>query len=1026
MTKKTYRLDLEALSGRLGRGQGRNYWRSLDELAETDEFKEFLEQEFPNQISEWNDPVGRRRFLKLMGASLALAGATGCLHLPKETIVPYVQQPSEIEPGRPLYFATAMPVGGVATGLLVESHEGRPTKVEGNPQHPSTLGGTDVFTQASILGLYDPDRSQSVSYLGEIATWSGFIAAIQGVLGGQRAVQGAGLRLLTETITSPTLGSQIKTLLAGLPSAKWHQYEPAAPHNTKAGAQLAFGQPANAIYHFDKADVILALDADFLDSGPANIRYIRDFASKRKLTGGGTTMSRLYSVESNYTNTGAKADHRLPLRPSQIESFAAAVAAGVGAQTGLATGPVPAEWVNAVVTDLKEHRGASLAVVGEGQPPGVHRLGHAINQALGNVGNTVTYTEPVEENPVDQIASLADLVQDMNAGRVQALLIIGGNPVYNAPADFGFAEAMNNVPLRAHLALYNDETSQLCHWHVPEAHYLESWGDARAFDGTVTIMQPLIAPLYNGKSAYEFLATLTPRPETSSYEIVRAYWQTKNPGTGFETFWRKSVHDGFIANSALPAKTISAAGAANQGGQNSSQQTPAPGQPLYTPPSSQSSQTADMNGMEIIFRPDASIYDGRFANNGWLQELPKSVTKLTWDNAALLSVDTAKKLGLSYEIARRGGEHGQIIVDMVELELQGRKLKAAAWIVPGHANDCVTLHLGYGRTNSGRVGTGTGFNAYALRTSGSLWSAPGLQVRKLDDQYPLACTQFQHSMEGRDIVRHAALEEYQKDPGFAKGEFKNPLDTPSLYMSYDYDHGYKWGMSVDLNACVGCNACVVGCQAENNIPVVGKEQVMNGREMHWIRIDTYHVGQTSDPATYFQPVMCMHCENAPCEVVCPVQATTHSAEGLNVMVYNRCVGTRYCSNNCPYKVRRFNFLLFADWETPSLKLMRNPEVTVRSRGVMEKCTYCVQRISRAKIDAEREGREVRDGEIATACQAACPAEAITFGNINDPASKVAKLKAEPRDYGLLAELNTRPRTTYLAAVRNPNPELEKG
>jgi molybdopterin-containing oxidoreductase family iron-sulfur binding subunit len=1024
MTKKTYRLELEALSGRLGRGHGRNYWRSLDELAETDEFKEFLEQEFPNQVSEWNDPVGRRRFLKLMGASLALAGATGCLHLPKETIVPYVQQPSEIELGRPLYFATAMPVGGVATGLLVESHEGRPTKVEGNPQHPSTLGGTDVFTQASILGLYDPDRSQSVTYLGEIATWSGFIAAVQGVLGGQRAVQGAGLRILTETVTSPTFADQIKTILTGLPSAKWHQYEPAGPHNTKAGARMAFGQPANAIYHFDKADVILALDADFLDSGPANIRYIRDFVSKRKLATGSVSMSRLYSVESSYTNTGAKADHRLALRPGQIESFALAVASGVGVQTGSAPGPAPVDWVNAVVADLKQHRGSSLVVVGEGQSPGVHRLGHAINQALGNVGSTVTYTEPVEENPVDQIASLADLVQDMNAGRVQALLIIGGNPVYSAPADFNFAEAMNNVPMRAHLGLYNDETSQLCHWHVPEAHYLESWGDARAFDGTVTIMQPLIAPLYNGKSAYEFLATLTPRPETSSYEIVRAYWQTKNPGTGFETFWRKSVHDGFIANSALPAKATPAGGSVPQGGPNPTPGAPGSGQASLS--GSQSSQTPDTNGLEIVFRPDPSIYDGRFANNGWLQEVPKPMTKLTWDNAALMSLDTAKKLGLSYEIARRGGEHGQIIVDMVELELQGRKLKAAAWIVPGHANDCVTLHLGYGRTNSGRVGTGTGFNAYALRTSGSLWSAPGLQVRKLDDQYPLACTQFQHSMEGRDIVRHSTLDEYKDDPGFAKGEFKNPLDTPSLYMSYDYDHGYKWGMSVDLNACVGCNACVVGCQAENNIPVVGKEQVMYGREMHWIRIDRYHVGQTSDPGTYFQPVMCMHCENAPCEVVCPVQATAHSAEGLNVMVYNRCVGTRYCSNNCPYKVRRFNFLLFADWETPSLKLMRNPEVTVRSRGVMEKCTYCVQRISRAKIDAEREGREVRDGEIATACQAACPAEAITFGNINDPASKVAKLKAEPRDYGLLAELNTRPRTTYLAAVRNPNPELEKG
>jgi molybdopterin-containing oxidoreductase family iron-sulfur binding subunit len=401
------------------------------------------------------------------------------------------------------------------------------------------------------------------------------------------------------------------------------------------------------------------------------------------------------------------------------------------------------------------------------------------------------------------------------------------------------------------------------------------------------------------------------------------------------------------------------------------------------------------------------------------------MTRLTWDNAALMSVATAKKLGLSYEIARRGGEHGQIIADMVELEFQGRKLKTAAWIVAGHADDCVTLHLGYGRTSSGSVGTGIGFNAYALRTSNSLSSGPGLQVRTLDEQYPLACTQFHSSMDGRDIVMHATLDEYKRDPEFAKGEIKDPLNTPSLYMSYDYSHGYAWGMSIDLNACVGCGSCVVGCQSENNIPVVGKEQVMYGREMHWIRVDRYHSGETDNPATYFQPVACVQCENAPCEVVCPVQATAHSAEGINDMVYNRCVGTRYCSNNCPYKVRRFNFLQYTDWDTPSLKLMRNPEVTVRSRGVMEKCTYCIQRISHAKIEAEKEGREVRDGEVVTACQAACPAQAITFGNINDAGSKVAKLKAEPRDYGLLADLNTRPRTTYLAVVRNPNPDLEK-
>jgi molybdopterin-containing oxidoreductase family iron-sulfur binding subunit len=600
----------------------------------------------------------------------------------------------------------------------------------------------------------------------------------------------------------------------------------------------------------------------------------------------------------------------------------------------------------------------------------------------------------------------------MAAGRVELLVIIGGNPVYTAPADLRFAEHLGKVGTRVHLSLYDDETSALCHWHIPEAHYLESWSDTRAYDGTVSIVQPLIAPLYNGKSAHELLAVLIDQPNRSDYDIVREHWQNQHSsGTlptvtqqSFEQFWRTALHEGFIAGTASAAKRLAL---------KTDWMTSDSG--LRTPDSSQS--------LEIIFRPDPTIYDGRFANNGWLQELPKPLTKLTWDNAAMVSPATARRLGLSSTTGWRGGEHGTIYTDIVELEYRGRTVRAPIWIVPGHAEDCVTVHLGYGRTQAGKGGTGVGFNAYALRLSDAAWFGPGLTLRKTDERYPLACTQFHHNIEGRDLVRSTSLEEYRQHPAFAQ-EGHESARNPSLYPKDEYP-GYAWGMAIDMTTCIGCNACVVACQAENNIPIVGKTEVMHGREMHWLRIDTYHKGDSANPETYYQPLPCMHCENAPCELVCPVAATTHSAEGLNDMVYNRCVGTRYCSNNCPYKVRRFNFFQYADWDTPSLKLLRNPDVTVRSRGVMEKCTYCVQRISRARIEAEKAGRPIRDGEIVTACQAACPAQAIVFGNINDPNSRVSQLKAEPRNYGLLAELNTQPRTTYLAAIRNPNREIEE-
>jgi molybdopterin-containing oxidoreductase family iron-sulfur binding subunit len=575
----------------------------------------------------------------------------------------------------------------------------------------------------------------------------------------------------------------------------------------------------------------------------------------------------------------------------------------------------------------------------------------------------------------------------MDAGKVEMLVIVGGNPVYNAPVDFNFAQRMAKVKLRIHLGLYADETSELCQWHVPEAHFLETWSDARAYDGTVTIMQPLIMPLYFGRSVHELLAAFGETPNQSPYEIVKGYWNRQHPGPDFEDWWRKAVHDGVVPNTALAARPVVFKGSA-----------------------ATAAKPAQKPGLEIVFRPDPHIFDGRFANNGWLQELPKPLTTLTWDNAAIISPRTAERLGLQNE-------------DLVDLRYRGHNVRAPVWMLPGHADESVTVHLGFGRTSAGRVGNGVGFNAYTLRTSDEPLFASGLEIAKVGSKFPLATTQSAHLMEGRAIVISGKIDEYRKNPAFAKEQAEEPPKELTIYPGYKYE-GYAWGMAIDQTACVGCNACMVACQAENNIAVVGKEQVMRRRSMHWIRVDSYYKGDADNPETFFQPLPCMHCENAPCELVCPVQATNHSAEGLNDMVYNRCVGTRYCANNCPYKVRRFNFFLYSDWTTQSLKLQRNPDVSVRSRGVMEKCTYCVQRINEAKIDAEKEGRQVRDGEIQTACQQVCPAKAIVFGDINDSASRVARLKAEPLNYSLLAELNTRPRTTYLAALRNPNPEIE--
>jgi MoCo/4Fe-4S cofactor protein with predicted Tat translocation signal len=991
---KKGKLDLNTARAQIAGTKGPEYWRSLEELAGSSEFQEMLHREFPKGASEWLDTVSRRGFLKLMGASLAMAGMTACTKQPLEPIVPYVRQPEEVIPGRPLFYATAFTLGGYASPILVESHLYRPTKIEGNEQHPASLGGTDVFAQASILGMYDPDRSQTVAYLGDVRTWGGFLEAIRGPLSAQKAVQGAGIRILTPTISSPSLADQLRSVLKLYPQAKWHVYEPVNRDNVLEGAKMAFGQPVETQYRLENADVIVSLDADFLYAGfPGNTRYIHDFVKRRDPDQG--SMSRLYVVESTPSSTGAKADHRLPVQASDVVTLARLLQAFVGAyEPILMLGHADQQkFANAVLHDLRNHPGSSVVIAGDHQPPVVHALAHAINAKLGNVGKTVFYTDPVDTNPVNQFESVKDLVADMRGGKVDMLFIMGGNPAYDAPADLTFADALKNtnIPVRVHLGLYQDETAELCQWHVNEAHYLESWGDTRAYDGTVSIVQPLIAPLYGGKSVYELTALLAGQSEATSHEIVQSYWQKQHPGGDFDAFWRKSLHDGLIAETTFVPKSVNLKSAT-------------------FPPS----PASDEKSIEINFRRDPSVYDGCFSNNGWLQELPKPMSKITWDNPVLIGPAMAARMGLKTE-------------DLIELELNGKKVTAPIWIQAGHPDNSITVFLGYGRRRAGRAGTGAGFDMYQLRQSATPWFTAGVNITKAGGTYKLASTQGYQTMdtpEGvRPQVRSASLDEYRKEPNFAKEE--EPPAELTLYKPYPYEkEPYAWGMAIDLNACVGCNNCIVACQSENNIAVVGKEQVVLGRHMHWLRVDAYYQGDRDNPKAYFQPVPCMQCENAPCEVVCPVGATVHSSEGLNDMVYNRCVGTRYCSNNCPYKVRRFNFLLFQDWETPQLKMMRNPDVTVRSRGVMEKCTYCVQRITQHRIDSEREDRKIQDGELQTACQQSCPANAIVFGNINDPNSRVSKLKANPRNYGLLAELNTRPRTTYLAEIRNPNPELE--
>ncbi len=1014
---QTNALTLEAARAQMGKKSGKKYWRSLDELTDTPGFNEMLQREFPGQASEWVDPVSRRGFLKLMSASMALAGLSGCTKQPDEPIYPYIKAPEDLILGKPVYFATAHPFPTGAIPLLVKSDAYRPIKLDGNPEHPYNRGTSDAITQGTLLALYDPDRSQHVIYHGnETSTFAAFQSALRAKLAEKKSSGGAGIVFLSATVTSPTLAAQWKKAQALYSNAKLVQYDPVNRDSAYAASKAAFGEYVDAQYNLASADVVVSLDADFLSgiAHPGFLKLAADFAKRRKLEAG-VEMNRFYAIESTTTTTGLKADHRLAVKASDIEQVALKLQSLVSGQeaAGGQGAAQAAKFLDALAKDLKANAGKCVVIPGEQQSAAVHLAAIAINQALGNVGKTVVYSETVNPLPSEQNDDMRGLVADMNAGKVEWLVMLNANPVYDAPADLQFENALKSVNTTAHLGAYYDETAQLADWHINAAHYLEMWSDARAYDGTVTIVQPMIDPLYGGHSAHDVFQLLLDTPDVSAYEAVRDTWKPVLKGD-FEPAWRKALHAGFIEGSAFEPKSVSGKSGAS---------LPA-------------SSAAKGEGYEVIFRPDPSLYDGRYSNVGWLQELPKPVTNLSWDNAALVSGETLDKIKATE-------------ADILEIDLNGRKVLAPVLVMPGHPNDSITVYLGFGRRNAGRVGSGAGFNAYQVRTSDAPLFASGAKVRNTGQRWELAITKSHytdhrpkadggdgsgtHSIEGneaedRGIIRYATLEEFRSNPNFAHdGEVSEhdlgSKDT-SLFPNFTYDKN-AWGMAIDLNSCVGCNACIVSCYAENNIAVVGKEQVKIGRNMQWLRIDTYFEGDLATPSAHFQPMTCQHCENAPCEQVCPVGATVHTPEGLNTMVYNRCVGTRYCANNCPYKVRRYNFLLFSDYETESLKLMRNPDVSVRSRGVMEKCTYCLQRISAAKIDADKENREIRDGDIVTACQQACPTHAIAFGNINDKNSKVAKLKAQQRDYSVLADLNTRPRTTYTAGVINPNPELSE-
>ena len=950
--------------------EDKKYWRGLDELSGTPEFQDYLHREFPQGASEWTSEINRRKFLSLMGASLALGGLSGCYKV-AEKIIPYVVTPENLTPGTPLYFATAHVMGGYARGVLVESHTGRPTKIEGNPEHPISKGAADIFDQASVLDLYAPGRSKEVMKKERTSSWNEFEAFLIPHLEKFKQNGGEGLRFLTGATSSLTFLNQLAIMKKVFPKMKWTSFDAISADAKDKSAGEIFGRRIEIHYGFDKADTVLGLDSDFFFEEPSSLKYARDFIKKKRLRRDKTETNRFYALECTPQMTGVSSDHRVSLNSQELRNFCQSLLGELGITAPFSTGNSDLQrWVKLIATDLKNSKGRSVVIPGCSQPQIIHSFAHLLNSYLDNIDKTVFYTEPVLASSSQ---SLGELIVEMNTAKVEALFILGVNPVYSTPADLMFEKSLSQVPLKIHMGTENDETSKLCDWHLPQSHYLESWGDGRGADGTISIIQPLIVPLYDTKTIHELIHYIGFQEIKSSHDIVKEYWTSK-------TNWNDALKNGFIGNTDF--------------------------KPLRLHPKIKintfnlASSSGNSGNCELVLKLDPTIWDGRFSGNGWLQELPKPISKLVWGNAAFISPKKATDMNL---------KNG----DLIEIKNETMTVQAPIWVLPGQPQNSITLHFGYGRKEGG-------FSAYKVLNSSKGYFTP-CSMSKIDGHAELVTTQTHHSMEGRDLVRDISKEEFSKNIDYKPDLVSRP---PSLYGENIQSPENAWGMSIDLGSCIGCNACIVACQAENNIPVVGIDQVSKGREMHWIRVDRYYTGSLDNPTTLFQPVTCMHCEKAPCEVVCPVAATVHSDEGLNEMVYNRCVGTRYCSNNCPYKVRRFNFLEYNKMPSEISKFQKNPDVTVRSRGVMEKCTYCVQRITKARIDAQKEDRPIRDGEIKTACQATCPTDAIVFGNIKDPLSKVVNLKSQPHQYAVLSELGVRPRTTYLARVSNKNEDTK--
>jgi MoCo/4Fe-4S cofactor protein with predicted Tat translocation signal len=953
------------------------WWRSLEQAAGDPEFLARAAQEFPGLGDALTEPLGRRQVLKLMAASFVLGGLGACDSKFGENLVPAVKIPPNIVPGLPNLYATAHVQGGYASGVVVTHMMGRPIKVAGNPEHPASLGAIDVYGQAQLLEFYDPDRSAQISVRGEPSDRQ----SLESSLAAQRATlaekHGAGLRILTGTVTSPTLAAQIDALLRQYPEAQWAQWEPISRDAVRQGAVLAFGRPMEVIARLDQVDVLLAIDSDLVSTAPGRLRYARDFASRRNPTRT-ASMSRIYAIEPTPTLLGSVADHRFIAGPGELQRIVAALAAGILQNAPLGTAP---GWVSAVISDLQAAHGRALVHVGPEQPAALHALAHALNAALGARGSTFDLIDPVAHEPLTQGVSLPALIDDMRAGLVTHLLVLDSNPAFTAPAAWGFADALKRVPFSVSLAQSADETARLTTWFVPRAHDWETWSDARAYDGTCSILQPQALPLFDGVSAHELLGLYASAARMSAEQAVRATWAT-HMERDFGRQWSEALAAGVVAG------TASAISAAND--------------VRLRADAAQSAPAADVpkNHLSILFRADPSVWDGRYANNPWLQELPRPLSKIVWDNPLLIAPALARQMELN---------NG----DRARLSIGNATVVAPVWVMPGQAPDCVTAFLGSGRRAAGSIGDGVGVDFYPLTGLGG-----SVLLHKEGGKFDLASTVHHNLLleTPPEILRHGTLAQYVANPQFAANE----QSEPHLYDG-ERSGPAAWAMSVDLNACIGCNACVIACQAENNIPVVGKSQVLREREMHWLRIDRYFEGEPEAPESFFQPVLCMHCEEAPCENVCPVGATVHDSEGLNVMVYNRCVGTRFCSNNCPYKVRRFNFFGYGNEQHRPAQSW-NPDVTVRARGVMEKCSYCIQRIAEARIVADRENRAV--GEVKTACQSACPTQAFTFGNLADPHSDVVKRKRSPLDFAMLEKQNTKPRTTYEALVRNPNPAIK--